>query len=242
MKFSYLILTWNRRAFLERCISELVANIGASDSEIIVMDNGSDDGTPEYLNELKSDQRFRIYLLKKNYGLASYKKLLRKARGEFIVIVDDDVLMFPPDIEGTFASYFSDFPDFGFLALDVIQNEHTNGAKPPDDHYVECVNGEKVIQAGPAGGWCACFKRKSFRKVWLFFELSNISMKAPEDGLLSGLIYRWCGLKSGIIKGKRCFHASGPHYSRENGFLDRDIEKYRMSGLADFVDAYRSYK
>ncbi len=47
MKFSYLILTWNRRAFLERCISELVANIGASDSEIIVMDNGSDDGTPE---------------------------------------------------------------------------------------------------------------------------------------------------------------------------------------------------
>ncbi len=150
--------------------------------------------------------------------------------------------MFPPDIEGTFASYFSDFPDFGFLALDVIQNEHTNGAKPSDDHYVECVNGEKVIQAGPTGGWCACFKRKSLRKVWLFFELSNISMKAPEDGLLSGLIYRWCGLKSGIIKGKRCFHASGPHYSRENGFLDRDIEKYRMSGLADFVDAYRSYK
>lgn len=206
------------------------------------MDNGSDDGTVGYLTQFENDSRFRIYKLKKNYGLSSYKKLLRKARGEFIVVVDDDVLTFPPKLKEVFGSYMAAFPEFGYLALDVIQNEFTNGAKPPADHYVDDVRGERTVQLGPTGGWATCFRRSDYRKIRIFFEFTRINMKVSEDGLLAGLFLRWCGLKSGIIKGEYCFHASGPHYSREYGFLDRDIEKYRVSGLGGFVDTYESYK
>mgnify|MGYP001203974854 CR=1 FL=1 len=243
MRFSFVILTWNRKAFLERCISSLIESVSYfSDAEIIVMDNGSTDGTAEYLAEFYGDPRFRVFRLKRNYGLRSYKKLLRKAKGDLVVVVDDDVLAFPPDLNGLFSNYIAAFPDFGYLALDVIQNEFTNGAKPPDDHYRDVVNGDLTIQLGPTGGWCTCFRRRDFRKIQVFFEMSKINMKVSEDGLLAGLFLRWCGLKSGIIKGHRCFHATGPHYSKEHGFLERDIEKYKGSGLDELADLYISHK
>jgi glycosyltransferase involved in cell wall biosynthesis len=243
MRFSFVILTWNRKAFLERCISALVESIGDfDDTEIIVMDNGSDDETHLYLEGYRNDARFKIFRLTKNGGLNSYKKLLRKAKGKFVVVVDDDVLSFPADIKEIFSSYLAEFPDFGYLALDVIQNEYTNGAKPPSDCYVDINLGGKIVQLGPTGGWCTCFRRKDYRKIKLMFDLKNINMGRSEDGLLAGLFHRWLGLKSGIIKGKYCFHASGPYYSKENGYLDRDIEKYKNSGLDSFVEAYEKFK
>lgn len=243
MKFSFVILTWNRKKFLEKCISSLLEGIkDFSDTEIIVMDNGSTDGTPEFLARFENDKRFKIVKLRKNFGLNSYKKLFNKAKGELIVVIDDDVLTFPKDIKNVFESYMTTFSDYAFLALDVIQNEFTNGAKPTEDFYTEDIKDGKIVQTGPAGGWCACFRRKDYRKIKLIFNLKNLNMKTPEDGMLTGLFERWVKKKHGVIKGKFCFHASGPHYSKEYGYLDRDIEKYKDAGLDTFVEAYEKFK
>lgn len=243
MKFSFAVLTWNRKAFLEKCIASLLESIvDFTDTEIIVMDNGSTDGTREFLEKFENDKRFKIIKLEKNYGLNSYKKLFNKAKGEYIVVVDDDVLTFPNGIKEIFESYLTEFSDYGFLALDVIQNEYTNGAKPTADFYTEEIKGGKIVQKGPAGGWCACFRRRDYRKIKLIFNFKNLDMKTGEDGMLTGLFARWLKLKSGVIKGKFCFHAAGPHYSKEYGYLDRDIEKYKDAGLETFVEAYEKYK
>lgn len=243
MKFSFVILTWNRKKFLHKCISALTESIGGrDDSEIIVMDNGSDDGTREYLDELKNDPRFRIVRLKKNYGLNAYKKLFRLAKGEFIVEIDDDVILFPNDIATVFDSYMAAFPEFGYLALDVIQNEFTNGAKPPAENYQEIERDGKVVQDGPTGGWCTCFRRSDYRKIRLSFFLKDMNMRTSEDGMISGMFREKLKLKSGIIKDVFCFHASGPHYSKEFGCLERDIEKYRAAGLDSFVDMYSNFR
>ena len=243
MRFSFVILTWNRKAFLERCISSLVSSVGDfCDAEIIVMDNGSTDGTSDFLEQYQNDKRFKLVRLKKNFGLNSYKRLLKLATGEYIVVVDDDVLSFPDDIKGVFSGFMTDFPDFGYLALDVIQNEHTNGAKPGPEFYTDIDRGNKTVLLGPTGGWCTCLRRRDYNKIKYLFNLKRMDMKQSEDGLLSGLIGKWLGLKSGIIKGQCCFHATGPYYSKENGYLDRDIEKYRSAGLSSFVDTYTKFK
>lgn len=243
MKFSFVILTWNRKEFVEKCLTSLIESVGDfEDAEIIVMDNGSIDETPAFLTKYENDKRFKVVKLKKNYGLNSYKKLFGKASGEYIVVVDDDVLTFPRNIKNIFESYMNAFPDYGFLALDVIQNEHTNGAKPPPDFYTEIERDGKIIQQGPTGGWCACFRRKDYGKIKILFNLKKINMKTGEDSLLSGLFSRWLKLKSGIIKGQYCFHASGPYYSKENGYLERDIEKYKAAGLEDFAETYQDFK
>ncbi len=243
MKFSFIILTWNRKLFLEICLDQLLKSIGSlDDAEVVIMDNGSTDGTQAFLEAYENRENIKIVKLDKNYGLNSYKKLIGKATGEYIIVVDDDVLAFPDNIKQVFESYMTDFPEFGFLALDVVQNEYTNGAKPTVDFYTEIEKNGKIVQQGPTGGWCTCFRRRDFKKISILFYLKNLNMKSGEDGTLSRLFNKWLKLKSGVIKDQRCFHASGPHYSKQYGCLDRDIEKYREAGLDSFVRMYTDYK
>jgi glycosyltransferase involved in cell wall biosynthesis len=242
IKVSFVVLTWNRYKFLEKCLEALTASIkNPEDCEIIVMDNGSTDATHDVLNRYEKNELFRIILRDKNYGLDAYKKLFTKAKGDLVVIVDDDVLDFPKDLDTLFADYMQTFPDYGFIALNVIQNEFTDGAKPEPEYYTEETRNGKTIEKGPTGGWCACFRKKEFRRIWIRFIFSKIDMRLSEDGLLVDLFKRKLKLKSGIIKDAVCFHASGPHYAKEYDHLEREIEKYTNSGLHDFVDVYEKY-
>jgi len=140
-----------------------------------------------------------------------------------------------------FIDYMQTFPHYGFIALNVIQNEFTNGAKPGPEYYTEETINGKTIEKGPTGGWCSCFRRKDLDKIWLRLRFTKMNMKTSEDSLLSSLFKKKLNLESGIIKDKICFHATGAHYAKQYDHLDREIEKYSKSGLQDFVDHYKKY-
>jgi glycosyltransferase involved in cell wall biosynthesis len=242
IKISFLILTWNRYKFLDQCLKALRESINNLDNcEIIVMDNGSTDETAPVLDKYKNDKHFRFVKLNKNYGIKSYKKLFGMVETEYAVIVDDDVLSFPAGLDRIFTDYMVAYPDYGFVGLNVIQNEYTDGAKPPIEHYTEEVRGEKIIERGPTGGWCTCFRRSDYRKVKWRFLFSSISMKVAEDGMLSQLFHKRLKLKTGLIKNAVCFHACGPYYAKQYGHLDREIAKYSASGLDDYVKRYQEF-
>jgi len=243
MKISFVILTWNRYKFLEKCLQELTKSIDDKTScEVIVMDNGSTDDTANVLKLYEDSELVKVIRRNSNHGLNAYKKLFKAATGEYVVIVDDDVLAFPKGIDSVFLDYMTTFPDYGFLALNVVQNEFTNGAKPGPESYVEEARNNKVIERGPTGGWCACFRKKDYNKISLRFFFTNLNMKRSEDGLIAKLFYKKLGLKSGLIQEAYCFHACGPYYAKEYGHLEREIEKYAKSGLKDFVGVYKQYK
>lgn len=242
VKFSFVLLTWNRYKFLEKCLEALVSSIhDHSQSELIVMDNGSTDRTHEILSQYRSLSFVRIMFRKKNYGLNSYKRLFEEGKGQYIVVVDDDVLEFPPKLDLIFADYMQAFPEYGFIGLNVIQNEFTNGAKPGPECYIEEQRGGRNILKGPTGGWCACFRKSDYRKLRLRLMFTNLNMKRSEDGFFVKYFQQKLSLKSGIIKDSACFHASGPFYAKQYGHLDREIEKYSRSGLRSFVEEYQKY-
>lgn len=241
MKFSFVLLTWNRYRFLEICLEALLGSIADKDQcEILVMDNGSTDKTREVLGRYGEGSPLRAIFRDKNYGLNGYKDLFAAAKGDYIVTVDDDVLKFPASTDRIFAEYMEAFPDYGYLALNVVQNEFTNGAKPGRESYTDEVRDGRTVQSGPAGGWCACFRRSDYRKIRLRLRLFPFSMKHPEDGFISRSLRSKLHLKSGVIKNAVCFHATGPHYAKEFGHLEREIEKYTESGLHGFADKYKS--
>jgi hypothetical protein len=157
------------------------------------------------------------------------------------VIVDDDVLEFPARMDLIFADYMRTFPDYGFLALNVVQNEFTNGAKLGPEAFVEDVRAGKTIQEGPAGGWCACFRKKDYRRLWLRWMFTKLDMRGGEDGFLVRHFRERLHLRSGIIRDAVCFHASGPYYAKQFGHLEREIEKYAKSNLPAFVAQYQEY-
>lgn len=211
-------------------------------SEIIVMDNGSTDNTSMVLEQYTGNPSVKVVKRKKNYGLNAYKKLFGMAKGEYIVIVDDDVLSFPERLDELFIEYLKAFPDYGFVALNVIQNEFTNGAKPGPENYVTEIREDKSIEFGPTGGWCACFKKSNYDKIKLRFLFTNLNMAKSEDGLLVDLFNRKLKLKSGLIKDHYCFHACGPYYAKEYGHMDRELEKYASSGLHSIADEYKKFQ
>ena len=104
-------------------------------------------------------------------SLLSYKqrnKLSNKAsknNNQYIVIIDDDVLDFPEEFDRKLIETMGVYKDIGFLALDVIQNEMTNGAKPEKHFYVEETRGGITVQKGPAGGWCAIIRKRDYKKI-----------------------------------------------------------------------------
>lgn len=237
------ILTWNRYKFLDICLENLFKSLYyAKEAEIIVMDNGSTDNTADVLKKHEGKNGLRIIRKKKHTGLNAYKKLFKEAKGKYVVDLDDDVLEFPKHFDKSMVEYMEVYRDYGFLALNVIQNEFTNGAKPGAEAYMNDKRGEMIVQHGPTGGWCTCFRRADYGKIKLRFSLITLSFKRGEDGALSGLFKSRLGLKSGIIKSEVCLHASGAYYAKKFGHLDREIEKYRKSNLTSFVKDYESFR
>jgi glycosyltransferase involved in cell wall biosynthesis len=98
--FSVVVPTYNRLGRLRHVITALEQQTYPSDAyEVIVISDGSTDGTDAYLEALCSTMRLR-WFLQANRGPAAARNVgIQKAGGEFIVFIDDDVVPEPRLLE-----------------------------------------------------------------------------------------------------------------------------------------------
>lgn len=89
-KVSILVPIFNVEKYLRQCLDSVV-NQTLKDIEIICINDGSTDSSPEIIDEYaKNDPRF-VVITKKNSGYGdSMNRGLEKARGEYIGIVESD--------------------------------------------------------------------------------------------------------------------------------------------------------
>ncbi|WP_426528015.1 glycosyltransferase family 2 protein [Bradyrhizobium sp. McL0615] len=94
--FSVVVPTYNRLARLRHVIAGFENQAYPSGSyEVIVISDGSTDGTDAYLETLRTTMQLR-WLTQANQGPAAARNAgVRTAVGEFIVFVDDDVVPEP---------------------------------------------------------------------------------------------------------------------------------------------------
>jgi glycosyltransferase involved in cell wall biosynthesis len=91
MHFSVVITTYNRLQLLARTL-ESVWRQRYLGYEVIVVDDGSDDGTCEYLENLGDKIR---YIRQRNRGPGAARNVgIQKARGDYIALLDSDDLWF----------------------------------------------------------------------------------------------------------------------------------------------------
>ena len=84
MKFSVVIPTFNRRHVINRAIDSVLAQ-GADELEVIVVDDGSVDGTIESLAKTYNDRPVRILRNNRKKGPAGARNTgMLAARGELI--------------------------------------------------------------------------------------------------------------------------------------------------------------
>lgn len=103
MKLSVVIPCYNEEPVIDRLVLVLTEELGriGDDYEVILVDDGSRDGTLGKLREAGSrDPRIRYFALSRNFGKeAAMLAGLSKARGDAIAIVDAD-LQHPPHLLG----------------------------------------------------------------------------------------------------------------------------------------------
>ena len=91
-RLSIVVVTWNGRALLERCLPSVLAH--ADGAEVVVADNASTDGTAEWL--AAHAPAARVVRLDENRGFCGGNNAgYRAAAGEFVLFLNNDVEVAP---------------------------------------------------------------------------------------------------------------------------------------------------
>jgi GT2 family glycosyltransferase len=91
MKVSVVILNWNGLALLKKYLDKVILFSQGGSFEVVVADNGSDDGSLDYLNK-NYFGKIRVIDLKINHGFAEgYNLALSELDSEYVVLLNSDV-------------------------------------------------------------------------------------------------------------------------------------------------------
>src|SRR5260370_29841712 len=119
-----VILTWNALDYTKGCLKSLRANTGHPDYRVIVADNGSSDGTIEYLQSLPW---VKVVLNGENLGFAAgNNRALRMADpGSDVVLLNNDTELQQPDwlVRLQACAYAS--PDIGVVGCRLRRPDRT---------------------------------------------------------------------------------------------------------------------
>ncbi|BBB32350.1 glycosyl transferase family 2 [Thermotomaculum hydrothermale] len=100
MKLSLIIPVYNEKENIDAFLSEVIefCKSFSFPYEIIVVNDGSSDGTERILNDFK-DEKVRIIHHKHNIGNGGAVKTgIRNAKGEYVIMIDGDGQHYPKDI------------------------------------------------------------------------------------------------------------------------------------------------
>jgi len=114
-KVSFLILSYNRKDDLKETLNNILTQ-NYKDFEIIICDNNSNDGTIEMIK--REFQEIKLIELKQNIGVGAINKGLEIAKGQFIVILDDDSFPKKDSIE-KMVNLFNKDDKIGAIAFNV---------------------------------------------------------------------------------------------------------------------------
>jgi len=91
---SIIILTWNSRKYIKKCLESVFFDIGKSNKyiEVIVVDGGSTDCTLDILEKFKDlFSNLQVIRLSNNRGTTASRNIgIKKSTGKYIFILDSD--------------------------------------------------------------------------------------------------------------------------------------------------------
>lgn len=102
-KISVLIPMYNRKHYIEQCIDSVLTQT-FQDFEIIIRDDGSTDGSADFVEKIYapaiSSGKLKLCRNKKNIGeFPTDNRLLREATGKYVMILHSDDLYLPEALE-----------------------------------------------------------------------------------------------------------------------------------------------
>jgi GT2 family glycosyltransferase len=140
--FNCLSLTRAMLASLEATLPRALAH------EIIIVDDGSTDGTREWLGTLR-EPKFKVLLNERNLGYAAANnRAARVARGEFLALLNNDLVLQPGWLEPMLAAHASLAGRAGLIGN--VQLDATSGSVDHAGLFIG-ITGKPVHARGEPG-------------------------------------------------------------------------------------------
>jgi len=97
MDLSIIIVSYNTKKLLEDCLLSIKEKIGKIDYEVIVVDNGSSDGSVELINSLSSQIPLKLIKSGGNIGFGRANNLgMKITKGKYILLLNSDTVIKGP--------------------------------------------------------------------------------------------------------------------------------------------------
>jgi GT2 family glycosyltransferase len=209
-----VVLTHNRAHLVSKCVENVLLRTSDATREIVIWDNASTDGTPDYLASIE-DPRVRVIRSEQNVGQNGYARAFRETTAPYLIELDDDVVDAPAEWDRTMLEAYKRLPDVGFLAADLEDDPHDEASNVrhhvrPHEYTLVEENGVRLLR-GPAGGGCAMTARELNERVGGFKENPR-EVFWLEDAAYIGQIHE-LGYTSAVLADLRVHHTGGPYYS-----------------------------
>lgn len=123
MDLSIIIVNWNTRELLAQCLASLPGATAGLISEVIVVDNGSTDGSPALVAE-----RFpsvRLLTNAENLGFVrANNQALPLARGRYVLLLNSDTVA-PPESLTRMVQFMDEHPEVGAAGPKLLNPDGT---------------------------------------------------------------------------------------------------------------------
>ncbi|KAB0668511.1 glycosyltransferase [Oryzomonas sagensis] len=188
---SICILTYNRANFLNTLLASLT-NIRYNNLEIIVIDNNSVDNTGIVV---KQYQYVAYHKTSTNIGVAARNIGIKKANGDIIITIDDDIFGVDDDKIETIINYFVSNENLGALNFKVV--DHIEGKICNWIHHCRSDEFEnKSFLTYEITEGAVAFRKKVFEKAGYYAEDFFLSHEGIDIALRimnSGYEVKYCG-------------------------------------------------
>ncbi|ACU06801.1 glycosyltransferase, GT2 family [Flavobacteriaceae bacterium 3519-10] len=229
---SVLIPTFNDDIFIANCLDCVISQTMA-DIEIICIDDGSTDSTPEILREYAlKDDRIRYIIKPVNQGVSDARNdALRLANGKYFLYVDGDDLMDENLLKKAYllaVSTDSDIVMWDYLTFnnysEISEKKNKNSDLKPEDS-----NDKVALLQRPAFSWMKLVKTATARSLGISFPKGLIREDIPVHWHLLTSVD-----KIAIIPEKLSYYRQNPSsltHKNDRTVLD-------IAAIMDIVKAY----
>jgi len=225
---SIVILTYNELDCTRECLESIARNT-PEPHEIILVDNGSSDGTLPYLRELcAGDPRYRLQENGENLGFAAGCNLgMRLARGGRILLLNNDVVVTRGWLAGML-DCLERAPGAGIvgpMSNEVAGPQRVAGTSYRSTEELEAfarsfgrANGGRRIPVGRVVGFCLLLTRELLERVGELDESFGSGNFEDDDFCLRAALAGFGCVIAGDVfihhYGSRSFKANGIDYAR----------------------------
>jgi GT2 family glycosyltransferase len=158
----FCILSYNRLEDLKVCLAAVEQARLEAESRVIVVDNGSSDGSREYLQQYVDEHRFCTFVSsQRNVGVgAGRNTAYRLSTSDIIISLDDDSRPMP-DIVARTREAFWRFREAGVIAYRIVH---------PRTHEVQNECGPQAAEVGAFHGAGYAVHRRALSRAGLLDE------------------------------------------------------------------------